>query len=91
MLTERQGLVVYLHSLKHAKSLRRFGNVHYVSRKMKYVVLYCNQEDLQSIMNKISGYSYVKRVDPSHKPFIKSVFENSRPDKAKEYDYKMGF
>ncbi|WP_317947595.1 YlbG family protein, partial [Rossellomorea marisflavi] len=69
MLTERQGLVVYLHSLKHAKSLRRFGNVHYVSRKMKYVVLYCNQEDLQSIMEKISGYSYVKRVDPSHKPF----------------------
>ncbi|WP_430482136.1 YlbG family protein [Rossellomorea marisflavi] len=91
MLTERQGLVVYLHSLKHAKSLRRFGNVHYVSRKMKYVVLYCNQEDLQSIMEKISGYSYVKRVDPSHKPSIKSVFENSRPDKAKEYDYKMGF
>jgi len=90
MFVERQGLVVWLYSLKQAKMLRRFGNVHYVSKKLKYVVLYCNQEDLEGIMDKLSSFSFVKKVEPSYKPFLNIEFENSAPDKAKEYDYKMG-
>lgn len=90
MLTERQGLIVWLHSLKHAKTLRRFGNVHYVSRKMKYVLLYCNQSEIEKLTEKLSNYSYVKKVDVSLRPMIKTEYENARPDKAKEYDYKMG-
>ncbi len=90
MLSERQGIVVWLHNLKHAKSLRRYGNVYYVSKRFKYVVFYCNQSDTQSIIERISNYSFVKKVEPSYKPFIKTEYENSKPDKAKEYDYKMG-
>ncbi|UII57857.1 YlbG family protein [Cytobacillus spongiae] len=90
MLSQRQGIIVWLHSLKQAKMLRRFGNVHYVSKRMKYVVLYCNQEDAKGLMEKIASYPFVKKVEPSYKPFLKLEFENSKPDKAKEYDYKMG-
>jgi len=90
MFTQRQGLIVWLYSLKQAKMLRRFGNVHYVSRKLKYAVLYCNQDDLPGIMEKLNSYSFVKKVEPSYKPFLKVEYENSIPDKAKEYDYKMG-
>ncbi|CAM3408098.1 UPF0298 protein N288_09040 [Cytobacillus oceanisediminis] len=70
--------------------LRRFGNVHYVSKRLKYVVLYCDLADTEGLMEKISSYSFVKKVEPSYKPFLKTEFENSKPDKAKEYDYKMG-
>lgn len=90
MFVQRQGLVIWLYSLKQAKMLRRFGNVHYVSKKLKYVVLYCNQDELDVIMEKINSFSFVKKVEPSYKPFLKMEFENSAPDKAKEYDYKMG-
>ena len=90
MFVKRQGLVIWLYSLKQAKMLRRFGNVHYVSKKLKYVVLYCNQDELEVIMEKINSFSFVKKVEPSYKPFLKMEFENSAPDKAKEYDYKMG-
>lgn len=90
MLTERQALIVWLHSLKPAKSLRKYGNVHYVSKKMKYAVLYTNQADAQELAGKISQFSFVKSVDFSEKPFLKVDYENSRPDKAKEYDYKIG-
>ncbi|MEH7391661.1 DUF2129 domain-containing protein, partial [Bacillus sp. JJ1474] len=38
MLGQRQGIIVWLYSLKQAKMLRRFGNVHYVSKRLKYVV-----------------------------------------------------
>jgi uncharacterized protein YlbG (UPF0298 family) len=90
MFVQRQGLVVWLYSLKQAKMLRRFGNVHFVSKKLKYVVLYCNQDELNGIMEKLNSFSFVKKVEPSYKPFLNVEFENSAPDKAKEYDYKMG-
>ncbi|MEK3989447.1 MULTISPECIES: YlbG family protein [Robertmurraya] len=90
MLGQRQGIIVWLFSLKQAKMLRKFGNVHYVSKRLKYVVLYCNQDETETVMEKIKSYSFVKKVEPSFKPFLKVEYENSRPDKAKEYDYKMG-
>lgn len=90
MFGSRQGIIVWLYSLKQAKMLRRFGNVHFVSKKLKYVVLYCNQEDVEDLIGKLQAYSFVKKVEPSYKPFLRMEFENAKPDKAKEYDYKMG-
>ena len=90
MVGQRQGLIVWLNSMKQAKMLRKYGNVHFVSKKLKYVVLYCNQDEIEELMNKLTTYSFVKKVEPSFKPFVKIEYENSKPDKAKEYDYKMG-
>ncbi|MCE4048427.1 MULTISPECIES: YlbG family protein [Bacillaceae] len=90
MLGQRQGIIVYLYSLKQAKMLRRYGNVHYISKRLKYVVLYTNLTETEALMEKLNSFSFVKKVEPSYKPFLKMEFENSKPDKAKEYDYKMG-
>lgn len=90
IMTERQGLVVYLNSVKQAKALRKYGNVHYVSKSLKYAVLYCDKEKSEGVMNKLKSLPYVKKVLLSYKGSLKTEFENSRPDKAKEYDYKIG-
>lgn len=42
MENDRQAIVVWMNHLKQVRSLKRFGNVHYVSRKLKYAVLYCD-------------------------------------------------
>ncbi|QPC46230.1 YlbG family protein [Mangrovibacillus cuniculi] len=90
-MIERQGIIVWLYSLKHAKSLRRFGNVIYTSKRLKYVVIYNNAEDHEKLVAKMENLNFVRKVDSSFKPMIKTEYENSKPDKAKEYDYKMGF
>lgn len=90
MFVERQGLIVYIHSVKQAKGLRRYGNVHYVSRDLKYAVLYVNMNDAEAVMKKLQSLPFVKEVKPSYKPYLKTEYENSKPDKAKEYDYKLG-
>lgn len=89
-MQERQGLIVYIHQLKHAKSLRKYGHVHYISRKLKYVVIYCNRQEIEGTINKIQRLPFVKDVVESFRPFLKTEFENAKPDKAKEYDYKVG-
>ena len=42
-------------------------------------------------MEKLSSFSYVKRVEPSYRPFLKTEFESKKTDKTEEYDYKLGF
>jgi uncharacterized protein YlbG (UPF0298 family) len=90
MIGNRQGLIVWVQSLKSVKQLRRFGNVHYVSKKLKYAVIYCDMDQISKVKEKIDSFHFVKKTEYSYKPFIQTEFENSRPDKAKEYDYKIG-
>jgi uncharacterized protein YlbG (UPF0298 family) len=90
MIGDRIGIIVWLHSLKQVKQLRRFGNIHYVSKKMKYVVLYCDIANVDQVKAKIESIYSVKKVQKSLKPFINTEYQNAKPDKAKEYDYKMG-
>jgi len=89
-MIERQGIIVFLHHLKQAKSLRKYGHVHYISRRMKYVVIYCNRDETEAVMHKLRKLSFVKDVVESYRPFLKTEYENAKPDKAKEYDYKVG-
>ncbi|MFC0189016.1 YlbG family protein [Fictibacillus aquaticus] len=90
MIGNRVGMAVYLHSLKFSKQLRRFGNVHYVSKKLKYAVLYCDGQKADDIAEKLKSLHFVKDVRKSFKHELKTEYENKVPDKAKEYDYKMG-
>lgn len=92
MFGNRQGVIIWVHSLKHVKNLRRFGNIHYVSQRLKYIILYTNMQDVDRLVSKIQSYSYVKKVELSYKPFLKTEFENNsrRDEKEKEYDYKIG-
>ncbi|MDW0109334.1 YlbG family protein [Sporosarcina aquimarina] len=89
-MVDRQGVIIYLHHLKQAKSFRKYGHVHYISRRMKYVVLYCSQSDVEDVIRKVERLSSVKKAIPSYRPFVRTEYENARPDKAKEYDYKTG-
>ena len=47
MFGQRQSMIVYLHSLKHAKILRKYGNIHYISKRLKYAVVYCDMEQIE--------------------------------------------
>ncbi|PYZ93263.1 hypothetical protein CR194_08700 [Salipaludibacillus keqinensis] len=90
MVRGRVGLAVWVQSLKQVKQIKRFGNIHYVSKKMKYVILYCDEERAEETMNKLQSFHFVKKVSMSMRPWIKTEYQNSVPQKAKKDDYKMG-
>ena len=60
------GLIVYLHSIRHSRNLKSYGRLYYVSKRMRYALLYVNEADREEIMNKLSAQNYVKQVVPSH-------------------------
>ena len=90
MQIKRQGIIVWFQHRKNIKQIRRFGNLIYVSKKMRYAVLYVDQTEVDTIIEKMSKLSFISKIDVSYKPFLKTDFENALPDEAKIYDYKMG-
>ncbi|QKS71543.1 DUF2129 domain-containing protein [Paenalkalicoccus suaedae] len=89
-MTDRVGLAVYIHSLKQVRQLKRFGHIHYVSKKMKYVILYCDVDRSEETMKKLKSFHFVKEVAMSMRPWIKTEYESKVPNKEKKDDYKMG-
>lgn len=89
MRERRLGLAVWVKNIRAARNLRRFGNVHYVSRRLNYVSMYVSAEQIEQLIERIQKLDFVVRVERSHRHEIPTEYQNSKPDKAKEYDYKM--
>ncbi|GAW63250.1 YlbG family protein [Ligilactobacillus acidipiscis] len=85
-IKQRQSIVVYLYHLKQSKILRKYGTIQYVSRKMKYVVLYLDQDKVAETMEKVAKLKFVKAVVKSPRPEIKRDFQNGEIYKMTEED-----
>lgn len=59
---KRVGLIVYLYYNRDARKVQKFGDLHYHSKKSRYLVLYVNQEDFQEKVKEISKFKFVKEV-----------------------------
>jgi len=90
MRVNRQGIIVWFQHRKNLKQIRKYGHIIYVSRKQKYVVLYVNQDDIEQVETAFLKMPFVSKVERSMRPFVKTDYENAKPDEAKLYDYKMG-
>lgn len=90
MYNKRQGIIVWFQHRKNIKHIKSFGNLLYVSRKMRYAVVYVNQSEMDTVEQNLLKLPFISKVERSYRPFLKTDFENAKPDKAKMYDYKMG-
>ncbi|TMN23475.1 DUF2129 domain-containing protein [Lentibacillus cibarius] len=90
MRTKRQGLIVWFKHMKNIRHIKRYGHLIYTSKNLKYAVLYVDQDTLERTEAKLLKLPFVSKVERSQKPFIPTNFDNAKPDKAKQYDYKMG-
>jgi uncharacterized protein YlbG (UPF0298 family) len=86
-IQKRRCLVVWVYSLKQLRTLKRFGLIHYVSRRMKYVVIYMNEEDIETSEAKINGLHFVRKVERSYRPDVEMNFAEKIGTKA-AYQYK---
>lgn len=65
--TERQGIVVWLYSLKQLRQLRRYGLIYYTSRRMKYCFLYVDQANATTTAEQLRKLHFVRQVEFSHR------------------------
>lgn len=82
MIIPRAGLIVWLHDLKHAKNLDRYGHVHYISKRMHYAVLYTYAERVDETIRSLLRLPYVKHVERSHRSELKTEYSRDFTDKS---------
>ncbi|KRM89173.1 YlbG family protein [Liquorilactobacillus vini] len=73
-IKQREGLIVFLYHLKNSRQLRKYGTIHYVSKKMKYVVLYIDQTDDKEVLSKLQSLKFVRKVQRSLRRDLKTDF-----------------
>ena len=57
----RRSLIVYMHSMKQVRQLKRFGLIQYQSRKEHYVVLYMDESQIPAATTKIKKLNFVSQ------------------------------
>lgn len=89
MRDKRLGLAVWIKHTRMAKNLRKFGTIHYISKRLNYVSMYVDANEIEEVIRVLERLPFVTRVEPSHRHEIPVEYNNAKPDKAKEYDYKQ--
>lgn len=77
-LRKRKGVYVYLKHLRLSKQLRKFGTILYVSRKMKYVLLYIDEDLLEENLSKMKALKYITKIELSPRDEIAEDLEEVR-------------
>ncbi|MBW7456774.1 YlbG family protein [Paenibacillus sepulcri] len=85
MFSERTGYIIWVNDIKSARSLEKYGNIHYISRKMHYVVMYMNSDREEEIIRNIQRLPFVKKTERSYRNEIKTEYERNVPDKTRFY------
>lgn len=85
MFPERTGLIIWVSDLKSTKHLEKFGTIHYISKKMHYVVLYLNADKAEEATKAMLKFPFVKKIERSMRGEIRTDYNSNVPDKSKLY------
>ncbi|MDG3131422.1 YlbG family protein [Streptococcus suis] len=70
---ERISLTVYLYYNRDARKLNQYGDIVYHSKRLRYVLIYVDQEVSERMTEKLKKERFVKKVTPS---YIKELDQN---------------
>ncbi|GIO65453.1 YlbG family protein [Paenibacillus sp. FSL M7-1455] len=85
MFAERTGYIIWVTDVKAARNLEKYGTVHYISRRMHYVVMYVNADRAEETAKNIRRLSYVRKIERSYRNEIKTEYTKDVPDKTRFY------
>ncbi|AIW40630.1 MULTISPECIES: YlbG family protein [Paenibacillus] len=85
MFAERTGYIIWVSDIKAARNLEKYGNVHFISKRMHYVVIYMNADRAEDTVKNIRRLSYVRKVERSFRNEIRTEYNDDK-EKMKEYE-----
>ncbi|GGG89467.1 UPF0298 protein [Paenibacillus radicis (ex Gao et al. 2016)] len=85
LLAERTGYIIWVSDLKAARNLDKYGTVHYMSRKMHYVVMYMNAERAEDAVRSIGRLPFVRKIERSYRNELKTEYTKDNDDKSHFY------
>jgi uncharacterized protein YlbG (UPF0298 family) len=88
----RRLVVVWLYTMKPINQLKKYGDIQYISRKMQYVLIYMNEENIELAMSQMKRFHFVRQVDRSYRPDVEMNFKDKIGKKgALSFDSDDGY
>ncbi|MDP4096836.1 YlbG family protein [Paenibacillus sp. P96] len=84
MFAERTGYIIWVSDVKAARNLEKYGSVHYISKRLQYVVMYMDAERAEDTVKNIRRLSYVRKIERSFRNEIKTEYTKAQ-DKTNFY------
>lgn len=78
-------MIIWVNHLRGVKALERIGNVHYVSKKLKYVVMYVAKERYEEAIRSLEKLNFVRHIERSYRNEIKTEYNNEVSDEKRFY------
>lgn len=72
---KRVGLTVWLYTPKYVNKLKRYGLLHYVSRKMNYAIIYVDETDRERTEKNLKKQHFVRDVEYCYNCEISYTFD----------------
>jgi uncharacterized protein YlbG (UPF0298 family) len=85
LFPERTGYIIWVNDVKAARNLEKYGSVHYLSRRMHYVVMYVNAERGEDIMRNVRKLPYVRKIERSYRNEIKTEYSKNTEEESQFY------
>ena len=63
---DRISLTVYLHYNRDARKLNQYGDIVYHSKRLRYVLVYMDQDKVDVAITKLKKEKFVKKLVPSY-------------------------
>lgn len=82
----RRGIVVWVYSFRNLNALKKLGPIYYMSKRMNYLMMYVDEENMTETVAKIEKLHYVRSVDLSQLPDIDMTFEHALDGTAEPID-----
>jgi uncharacterized protein YlbG (UPF0298 family) len=64
-LIARSAWIVWVKNLHAVKQIEAIGEVHYVSKRLMYAVVYVSEVDEQRVRTRLQQLPFVRHVEPS--------------------------
>jgi len=77
-IQKRDSIIVWLYNTKYLRVLRRYGYVHYISKRMKYAILYCDHEQSAATISQLQKMKFIKTVDVSQLQHVRTTYEKGK-------------
>lgn len=73
---ERVGLTVWLYTTKYVNKLKRYGLLHYVSKRMNYVILYVDKAERDRTEERLRKQHFVRDVKDCYRSDLPYTFDD---------------
>lgn len=85
-IVSRTSLVIYLKHMKHERQIRKFGHIVSTNKLQRYVIMYINEEEADTIVDKLMNLKYVKHIAGSPYKYLKKEYPKEQHEFSWLYD-----